>query len=116
MRIPGIGISLRTRLTLWYGALLAVTLRGFSGHVYFTLERNLSSSVDEALRRRAARDGELRVVGRDEAQPHGGAHHVLHHRHQGRQRRAQQGRHAERRAPHGVQRLHVAALAVAHHH
>ena len=31
MRVWHIGVSLRTRLTLWYGALLALTLLAFSG-------------------------------------------------------------------------------------
>jgi signal transduction histidine kinase len=47
------GVSLRTRLTLWYGALLAVTLLAFSGLVYFTLQQSLSSSMDERLTLRA---------------------------------------------------------------
>jgi signal transduction histidine kinase len=46
-------MSLRTRLTLWYGALLAVTLLAFSGLVYFTLQQSLSSSMDERLTLRA---------------------------------------------------------------
>ena len=44
-----LGVSLRTRLTLWYGALLALTLLAFSTLLYFTLQRNLSSSMDERL-------------------------------------------------------------------
>ncbi|HLZ29690.1 MAG TPA: ATP-binding protein [Chloroflexota bacterium] len=44
-----LGVSLRTRLTLWYGALLALTLLAFSSLLYFTLQRNLSSSMDERL-------------------------------------------------------------------
>jgi two-component system, OmpR family, sensor kinase len=48
-----LGVSLRTRLTLWYGALLAITLLTFSGLVYFTLQQNLSSSMDERLTLRA---------------------------------------------------------------
>jgi signal transduction histidine kinase len=48
-----LGMSLRTRLTLWYGALLAVTLLAFSGLVYFTLQQSLSSSMDERLTLRA---------------------------------------------------------------
>src|ERR1051326_263358 len=52
-RILRLGVSLRTRLTLWYGALLAVTLLTFSGLVYFTLQQNLSSSMDERLTLRA---------------------------------------------------------------
>ncbi len=48
-----VGVSLRTRLTVWYGALLAVTLLAFSALVYFTLQQNLSSSMDERLTLRA---------------------------------------------------------------
>ncbi len=53
MRIPRVGASLRTRLTLWYGALLAITLLGFSTLLYFTLERSLADSSMEALHLRA---------------------------------------------------------------
>jgi two-component system, OmpR family, sensor kinase len=52
-RVLRLGVSLRTRLTLWYGALLAVTLLTFSGLVYFTLQQNLSTSMDERLTLRA---------------------------------------------------------------
>ena len=52
-RMLRLGVSLRTRLTLWYGALLAVTLLAFSGLVYFTLQQSLSSSMDERLTLRA---------------------------------------------------------------
>jgi signal transduction histidine kinase len=52
-RVLRLGVSLRTRLTLWYGALLALTLLTFSGLVYFTLQQNLSSSMDERLTLRA---------------------------------------------------------------
>ena len=31
MKVLAFGVSLRTRLTLWYGALLALTLLAFSG-------------------------------------------------------------------------------------
>jgi signal transduction histidine kinase len=48
-----LGVSLRTRLTLWYGALLALTLLAFSALVYFTLQQSLSSSMDERLTLRA---------------------------------------------------------------
>ena len=48
-----LGGSLRTRLTLWYGALLALTLLGFSALLYFTLQQSLASSVDERLSLRA---------------------------------------------------------------
>ena len=47
------GVSLRTRLTLWYGALLALTLLGFSALLYFTLQQSLARSVDERLTLRA---------------------------------------------------------------
>ncbi|MBV9579885.1 MAG: HAMP domain-containing protein [Chloroflexi bacterium] len=52
-RMLRLGMSLRTRLTLWYGALLALTLLAFSGLVYFTLQQSLSSSLDERLTLRA---------------------------------------------------------------
>lgn len=52
-RMIRLGVSLRTRLTLWYGALLAITLLTFSALVYFTLQQNLSSSMDERLTLRA---------------------------------------------------------------
>ena len=48
-----LGMSLRTRLTLWYGALLALTLLAFSALLYFTLQQSLSSSMDERLTLRA---------------------------------------------------------------
>ncbi len=48
-----LGVSLRTRLTLWYGALLALTLLAFSALLYFTLQQSLSSSMDERLKVRA---------------------------------------------------------------
>src|SRR5579864_1790516 len=48
-----LGVSLRTRLTLWYGALLFLTLLAFSALVYFTLQQSLSSSMDERLTLRA---------------------------------------------------------------
>ena len=44
-----LGVSLRTRLTLWYGALLALTLLAFSAFVYFTLQQSLSTSMDSRL-------------------------------------------------------------------
>jgi len=46
-------MSLRTRLTLWYGVLLALTLLAFSALLYFTLQQSLSSSMDERLTLRA---------------------------------------------------------------
>ena len=48
-----LGVSLRTRLTLWYGALLALTLLAFSALLYFTLQQSLASSMDERLTLRA---------------------------------------------------------------
>ena len=48
-----LGVSLRTRLTLWYGALLAVTLLAFASLLYFTLRESLSSSMDQRLSLRA---------------------------------------------------------------
>jgi two-component system, OmpR family, sensor kinase len=48
-----LGVSLRTRLTLWYGALLALTLLAFSALLYFTLQQSLSSSMDQRLTLRA---------------------------------------------------------------
>jgi two-component system OmpR family sensor kinase len=52
-RMLRLGMSLRTRLTLWYGALLAVTLLAFSALLYFTLQQSLSTSMDERLTLRA---------------------------------------------------------------
>lgn len=48
--LPRVGVPLRVRLTVWYGALLALSLVGFSMLVYVTLERSLSMGVDEQLR------------------------------------------------------------------
>jgi signal transduction histidine kinase len=52
-RVLRLSLSLRTRLTLWYGALLAVTLLSFSALLYFTLQQSLWSSMDERLTLRA---------------------------------------------------------------
>jgi hypothetical protein len=52
-RTHRLGVSLRTRLTLWYGALLAISLLAFSAVLYFTLQQSLSTSVDDRLRLRA---------------------------------------------------------------
>ena len=52
-RMLRLGMSLRTRLTLWYGALLAITLLAFSALVYFTLQQSLASSMDDRLTFRA---------------------------------------------------------------
>lgn len=56
-----LGLSLRTRLTLWYGALLALTLLAFSALLYFTLQQSLASSMDSRLAVRA--DGIRRELG-----------------------------------------------------
>lgn len=61
--LPRFGVSLRTRLTLWYGALLALTVLGFSVLVYVTLEYQLSSAMDEALQLRG--DQIRRLIGSD---------------------------------------------------
>ncbi len=53
IRLPRLGVSLRTRLTLWYGALLALTLLGFSTLLYFTLDQSLQRGTNEALHLRA---------------------------------------------------------------
>ena len=50
--LPRFVPSLRVRLTAWYGGLLALTLLGSSMLVYLTLERNLSTAVDDQLRLR----------------------------------------------------------------
>jgi two-component system, OmpR family, sensor kinase len=47
-------MSIRLRLTLVYGLLLALTLLGFDLLLYWTLERNLSREFDDSLRLRAA--------------------------------------------------------------
>lgn len=60
-RLPHFGMSLRTRLTLWYGVLLATTLLGFSLLLYFTLQESLARSVDDRLSLRADQVG--RVLG-----------------------------------------------------
>jgi signal transduction histidine kinase len=48
-----LGVSLRTRLTLWYGALLALALLAFSTFLFFTLQQSLASSMDTRLGVRA---------------------------------------------------------------
>jgi signal transduction histidine kinase len=53
VKVLAFGVSLRTRLTLWYGALLALTLLAFSGILSFTLQQSLSRAVDERLSIRA---------------------------------------------------------------
>jgi two-component system, OmpR family, sensor kinase len=52
-RFVRVGVSLRTRLTLWYGALLALTLLGFSTFLYLTLQQSLSRAVEDRLSIRA---------------------------------------------------------------
>jgi signal transduction histidine kinase len=52
-RMLRLGVSLRTRLSLWYGALLALALLAFAAVLYFTLQQSLSSSMDERLTVRA---------------------------------------------------------------
>src|SRR2546428_13748721 len=47
-------LSIRVRLALVYGALLAVTLIGFDVLLYWTLLGNLSREFDDSLRVRAA--------------------------------------------------------------
>ena len=65
-RLRPLGLSLRTRLTLWYGLLLGLTLVGFSALVYVTLEYRLSGAMDDALHLRA--DQIRRVLGDDVGQ------------------------------------------------
>ena len=43
-------LSIRWRLTLWYGAVLLVMLIGFSGAVYLLMQRHLLTLNDSALR------------------------------------------------------------------
>ena len=43
-------LSIRWRLTLWYGAVLSVILIGFSGAVYLLMQRHLLTLTDSALR------------------------------------------------------------------
>jgi heavy metal sensor kinase len=47
-------ISLRLRLTLWYGALVLLVLLGFTAFAYLEVRTALYSSVDDALASRAA--------------------------------------------------------------
>ena len=42
-------LSIRWRLTLWYGAVLSVILIGFSGAVYLLMQRHLLTLTDAAL-------------------------------------------------------------------
>jgi two-component system OmpR family sensor kinase len=50
-------LSLRLRLTLWYGGLVALSLLAFATFLYVVLRANLERQVDEALRLRAAEIG-----------------------------------------------------------
>jgi heavy metal sensor kinase len=45
--------SLRTRLTLWYVILLAITLAAFCGGVYLAMRQNLYANLDDSLEGRA---------------------------------------------------------------
>jgi heavy metal sensor kinase len=45
--------SLRTRLTLWYVLLLAITLAAFCGGVYIAMRQNLYANLDDTLEGRA---------------------------------------------------------------
>jgi heavy metal sensor kinase len=45
--------SLRTRLTLWYVLLLAITLAAFCGGVYLAMRENLYANLDDSLEGRA---------------------------------------------------------------
>ena len=47
--------SIRVRLTLWYGAVLAIILIAFSGVLYLALSRSLSQEMDATLNTEAAR-------------------------------------------------------------
>ena len=42
-------LSIRWKLTLWYGAVLAVVLAAFSAAVYFTMRHQLLSRIDQGL-------------------------------------------------------------------
>ena len=42
-------LSIRWRLTLWYGTVLSVILAGFSGAVYLLMQRHLLTLTDAAL-------------------------------------------------------------------
>src|SRR5437763_16669728 len=58
------GLSLRLRLMLWYGALLALSLLSFGSLLYIVLRANLERQVDDALRLRAAQIGRSLPPGR----------------------------------------------------
>ena len=44
------GLSIRWRLTLWYGAVLSAILIGFSVAVYLLMQRHLLALTDASLR------------------------------------------------------------------
>jgi heavy metal sensor kinase len=45
-------LSVRVRLTLWYAAVLGVTLAAFAGGMFFALEQSVHAAVDDELRTR----------------------------------------------------------------
>ena len=47
-------LSIRWRLTLWYGAVLSAILVGFSGAVYLLMHHHLLALTDAALREELA--------------------------------------------------------------
>ena len=49
------GSTIRVRLTLWYVALLALTLALFSAYVYVSLERRVRDETDRLLEMQARR-------------------------------------------------------------
>jgi len=56
-------MSLRLRLTLWYGLLLALSLLAFGSLLYVVLRVNLERQLDDALRLRAAQVGRALSIG-----------------------------------------------------
>jgi heavy metal sensor kinase len=56
-------MSLRLRLTLWYGLLLALSLLAFGSLLYVVLRVNLERQLDEALRLRSAEVGRALTIG-----------------------------------------------------
>ena len=58
-------LSIRWRLTLWYGAVLSVILAGFSGAVYLLMEHHLLTLTDSALSEELAEVAE--EIGRTES-------------------------------------------------
>src|SRR5947208_2424711 len=59
------GLSLRLRLMLWYGALLGLSLLAFGSLLYVVLRANLERQLDDALRLRAAQIGRSLSPGPD---------------------------------------------------